>query len=465
MSEVVRVIEIPYCYHPDPVGGTEVYVEALARHLQARGIEVIVAAPGDGDAGYEHNGLRVRRYAVGPVEELRELYGEGDAQAAAEFARILDEERPDLVHLHAFTRGVSLRTVHEAKQRGIPVVFTYHTPTVSCQRGTLLRWGKEVCDGLLRPDLCTACALHGLGANRLAAHSLARMPSVVNGWMARAHLSGGIWTALRMRGLVELRHSAFRALMQEVDHIVVLAQWTRELLLRNGVPPDKLTLCRHGLFRPASSTHHSQLETINWKFGIRNCHSTVRIAFLGRLDPTKGPDLLVRAVQALPQAALELHLYGIVQGNSGGAYVERLRALAGDDSRIEFRPPVPPEGVVELLSTYDLVAVPSRVLETGPLVVLEAFAAGTPVLGSRLGGIAELVADGVNGILVEVDSLEGWREAIRRFVEDRTQIETLRRGIRAPRSMSEVAHEMLLVYQSVSTGCAAERRWQAAVQE
>jgi glycosyltransferase involved in cell wall biosynthesis len=249
-----------------------------------------------------------------------------------------------------------------------------------------------------------------------------------------------------MRGLVEQRHSAFRALMQEVDHIVVLAEWTRELLLRNGIPPDKLTLCRHGLLRPSSNTQHPQSGTINSKFGIRNCQSAVRIAFLGRLDPTKGPDLLVRAVRALPQAALELHLYGIVQGNAGGAYVERLRALAQDDKRIEFHPMVPPEGVVQLLSTYDLVAVPSRVLETGPLVVLEAFAAGTPVLGSRLGGIAELVTDGVNGILVEVDSVEGWKEAIGCLLEDRTRIQMLRRGIRPPRSIEEVADEMIEVY-------------------
>jgi glycosyltransferase involved in cell wall biosynthesis len=441
----VRVIEVPYCWYPDPMGGTEVYVEALAQELKARGIEVIVAAPGDEDGSYEYKGLRVRRYAVGPVRDLRELYGEGDAQAAAGFARILDEERPDLVHLHAFTRGVSLRMVRQAKRRKIPVVFTYHTPTVSCQRGTLLRWGKEVCDGLLKPDLCTACALHGLGANRLVAHLLAKIPSVVERWMARTYLSGGIWTALRMRGLVEQRHSAFRALMQEVDHIVVLAEWTRELLLRNGIPPDKLTLCRHGLPRPSSNTQHPQSETINSKFETRNCQSVVRIAFVGRLDPTKGPDLLVRAVRALPQAALELHLYGIVQGNSG-AYVERLRALAQDDKRIEFHPPVPPEGVVQLLSTYDLVAVPSRVLETGPLVVLEAFAAGTPILGSRLGGIAELVTDGVNGILVEVDSVEGWKEAIGCLLEDRTRIQMLRRGIRPPRSIEEVADEMIEVY-------------------
>jgi hypothetical protein len=75
------------------------------------------------------------------VNNLRELYGEGDQTAAREFAKILDEERPDVGHLHAFTRGVSLRMARKAKRRGVKVVFTYHTPTVSCQRGTLMHWG------------------------------------------------------------------------------------------------------------------------------------------------------------------------------------------------------------------------------------------------------------------------------------------------------------------------------------
>src|SRR5262245_39028159 len=141
----MRVVHVPFCYWPDPAGGTEVYVESLAREQLQQGLEVMVAAPGTEEQNYVHNGVKIRRFPVAQhVQDLRDLYGEGDAVGAEAFVQVLDVVQPDIVHLHAFTRGVSLRLARTAKQRGIPVVFSYHTPTVSCQRGTLLQWGAEV---------------------------------------------------------------------------------------------------------------------------------------------------------------------------------------------------------------------------------------------------------------------------------------------------------------------------------
>ena len=76
---------------------------------------------------------------------------------------------------------------------------------------------------------------------------------------------------------------------------------------------------------------------------------------------------------------------------------------------------VAPERVIGIMADYDLIAIPSRCLETGPLVALEAFAAGVPVLGANLGGIAELVRDGVDGILVAPDDPSAWAAAIARL--------------------------------------------------
>src|SRR5260370_677010 len=164
----MRVIQIPFCFYPDRVGGTEVYVEMLARELRARGLEVIVAAPGERSAVYEHGGLPVYRFAVTPrVADVRDLYGFGDERAAAQLGEILDRVRPDLVHMHAFTRGASLRSVREARARRVPVVFTYHTPTVSCPRGTLMRWGTGVCSGELDSDLWARCTLRAAFLGRL----------------------------------------------------------------------------------------------------------------------------------------------------------------------------------------------------------------------------------------------------------------------------------------------------------
>jgi glycosyltransferase involved in cell wall biosynthesis len=80
-------------------------------------------------------------------------------------------------------------------------------------------------------------------------------------------------------------------------------------------------------------------------------------------------------------------------------------------------------------------------------VVLEAFAAGVPVIGSRLGGIAELIRDGIDGMLVEAESVAAWTEAIRRLDEDRAMLERLRRGVRPPRTMDDVADDMMEVYR------------------
>ena len=434
----MKVVHIPFCFHPDPVGGTEVYVESLARETQTRGLSVVVAAPGSQSCRYEHRGLEVRRFAVPDrIDDLRELYGEGDAAAARELGKILDDECPDIVHLHAFTRGVSLRLMREAKARGIGVVFTYHTPTVSCQRGTLLRWGRDVCDGTLDRAACSECTLHGLGLAKIVSRMVGRIPPAVGHALGRAGASGGGWTALRMTALVEHRHAAVRALLEEVDEIVALCQWVHDLLVRNGVPARKIHLSRHGVPLPRPS----KAEPLPDSRPTR-----LRVAFLGRLDRTKGPDILIRAVGALPGLPVEADLYGVAQSGTGDGYVRELRRLAQGDSRIRLLPPIPHDRLGMVLSAYDFVAVPSRWLETGPLVVLEAFAAGVPIIGSRLGGIAELVRDGMDGILIEADSVGAWSATLQRFCDDRGLVEHLRRSIRHPRTMDDVADDMVALY-------------------
>lgn len=452
----MKLIHIPFCFHPDPVGGTEVYVESLAREQRRQGVDVIIAAPGNANQQYTHNGLRVLRYAVTQqVGNLRDLYGEGDPVAAAAFGRILDQECPDLVHLHAFTRGASLRIVREAKRRGLPVVFSYHTPTVSCLRGTLLRWGSEICDGVLEVNACAQCALHGHGLNRIGSVLAGSLPSGVGRALGVFRASGGAWTAARMTELVTLRHNAFRSLVSEVDHIVALCRWVKELLVRNNVPEDKITLSYQGLdpimqvplARPAHCTGKRPL----------------RIAFLGRLDTTKGAHILIEALKRRPALEVLLGVMGIAQGEAGRQYLRRLQSIADGDDRVKFCPPIPPFDVIERLSDYDLLAVPSQVLETGPRVVLEAFTAGIPVIGSNLGGIAELVRPGIDGLLLDPRSVEGWGEALEAICENRALLPTLRSGIQAPRNIRHVSDDMQFVYSRVLCSSTFERTSQMAM--
>jgi glycosyltransferase involved in cell wall biosynthesis len=438
------VLHVSFTFAPDPVGGTEIYVEALAHGLRSHGIESLIVAPSrqNRDEVYEHNGLRVRRFRSAPESKqmLRELYGDGDAEAAVGFERILDEEGPDAVHIHAFTRSVSILLIRAVKRRGLPVFFTYHTPTISCQRGTLMLWGEEACDGALRVRRCTSCFLESRGLPRSAANLLSRIPLPIASAVQRAGLSGGIWTAVRMPELVRARHAAFQALMREADGIVAPKQWVHDLLVRNGVPSCKITISQQGL-TCSEDTRQSRPDVAS---------TPLRVAFLGRADKMKGVDTLIKAVRATPELSIKVDLYGVTQGAGEDKYWTVLKSLAADDARIKFLVPVPHQQVVSLLRGYHLLAVPSRCLETGPLVVLESLAAGTPVIGSNLGGIAEWIRHEKNGLLVDVHDVQSWAAALCRCAEDRRLLESLRQGTKLPRSMKDVAQDMAQMYRRVS---------------
>jgi glycosyltransferase involved in cell wall biosynthesis len=435
----LRILHVPYSYYPDPPGGTEIYVEGLAEWQRTLGCDVAVAAPGERADRYERAGYPVWRFAVSKNLGLRELYGEGDLAAAEAFGAIMDSFHPDVVHLHAMTSAVSVALAAQISRRRVPFVFNFHTPTVSCIRGTLVRGGTEICDGLLDHGTCTACVLQGKGVSGTLASLLTRLPISASRAIGDAGFSGGLWTALRMPELVALRIQMFRRMMDQAERVVALCDWTRELLLLNDVPPAKVSLCRQG---------------INWdsreSAGGTNAKGQVplRFAFLGRLDSTKGVHVIVEAMRrGLPA---ELDLYCVRQGDPGNQYATQVRNLIGDDPRIRLLPPLSSASVVATLRNYDALLVPSQLLETGPLVVLEAFAAGTPVIGSGLGGIAELVTDEFDGLLIgSYSSPAAWTAAFERLCAKPELLGSLRSGIRPPRHSRQVALDMMPLYEAL----------------
>lgn len=434
----MKVIHVAFGFAPDPIGGTEVYVSQLARDLSELGLDNLIVAPAKTTHSYTIDKLRVRRFAFnGRPRDLREMYGLGDKKAAAEFARILTEEAPGLVHFHALTPAVSVQLISIVKAQKIPIVLTYHTPTVTCQRGTMLLWGSSFCDGRLDVVRCSGCTLHGLGVNVPIAKALSRMPVSIGSWLGERGLRGGVWTALRTTELIDIRHNTFRTIAANVDRFVAVCDWVRDILLVNDIPTDKIIVSRHG---------------INWTPVVANAQrrsAKIQIAFVGRLERTKGLHVLVSALKLLPDLEIQLDVFGIVQNKSQASYKQELQSSIGDDARISFLDPIASSEVVSRLSDYDFLAVPSQWLETGPLVVLEAFAAKIPVLGCNVGGVGELVRHEVDGLLVAPgsNSINAWTQTLRRVVEDRHLNARLKAGVRPPRRSMDVAHEMLELYK------------------
>jgi glycosyltransferase involved in cell wall biosynthesis len=444
----MKTLHVPFHFYPEPVGGTEVYALSLVQRLRRMGDQAEIAAPGRRQESYVHEDIQVHRFAVSEVEDVSALYGAGDEPAAEQFEQILRESGPDLVHLHGVSPAISLRLLRRTKRRGIPVILTVHIPGILCTRGTLLEHGKNVCDGKLNVSRCSQCALEAKRLPGYLARIAGKMPAAVGGLVAAIGPQAGWATALRMTRLQSLRQGVLRQFLAEVDHIVAVSEWLRQALLRNGVPEQNVTLCRHG----ATQTGLHAVPLYQPKL-----RSVKQIAYIGRLNEAKGAHVLIDALLRSPEIPVRLDIYGIVQEGSAERYDQRLRAKAKNDDRIRFLGPLPNHEVPDRLRDYDALAIPSVGLETGPLTVYDAFAAGIPVIGSRRGGIGELVADEIDGLLVEPGDVSAWARVLSRICYEGGLLERLRSGVAPPRTMEAVAVEMIGLYERLRANKAALR--------
>jgi glycosyltransferase involved in cell wall biosynthesis len=399
-------------YYPDTVGGTEAYVQMLGQDLQERGHEVTVAAPStaEEEETYTHDGLTVCRYPVSENPSQAEVTGQEPPEFLSVWAEWLDESRPDLVHMHSLTRGCSVHHAQAITQRNIPLFITVHLPEVTCPRGTMMRWGTTPCDGEIRPVRCGACVLQQEGLPRPLAWATSAASTTGVGQTA----SGSLGTALGRAPLIQRRKDALQAWMCSAEHVVVVAGWLKEVLVRNEIPNSHVTVSRHGL---SASMRATQQEAARRR-PPRTDEDPLRVGFVGRFTEVKGPHVLVKAVRRLPsEVDVEACLYGMAQSEQDRAYLSDMKQAAADEPRVQFCGPMTDENRVEAFATFDVLAVPSIWFETGPYTVLEAFAAEIPVLGSNHGGIAERVTEGSSGVLVPPGDVEAWTKALGRMCQ------------------------------------------------
>lgn len=438
----MRIVHVLGWYFPDSLGGTEVYVAALARHLRGHGHEVFVAAPNsdcDRDYGYRHEGGEVFRYSIPKRPTRREVQGRASTRGADRFHRWLERNKPDLVHCHSLVTGLGLEELERARALGARVIVTCHTPSLGfiCQRGTMMRWGMDLCDGLAEPVKCASCALVEGGLPQTVAKTVGGIPQSLS--QLGALIPGRLGTAVGMRDLI--RHNTHRQhrLLETVDAFVVLTQWAWNTVAANHGSERKLVLNRLGI-----DLNGVRKRNIERPIGV-----PVRLGYVGRFHATKGIFVLAEALSQLPRnLPFSLELRGPTISNEDRATQQKLEAMMGKDSRIRFAPAVEHKDVGRVLAEYDVLLCPSTWLEGGPTVAMEAQAVGTPVVGSRIGGLGEIVEDGVNGRLVPAGNAIALATAIAEVAEHPEMVERWRGRLPAPRTMNDVALDYLNLYEA-----------------
>jgi len=446
---VVSVLQASAWYPPVTWGGTEVYVSGLVRELRGQGVTSNIVAPlgPQQPDGYRFEDSMVRTYSVNAVPTRAEQRGDKVHDGFSRFREILTELQPDVYHQHSWSRGLGLAHLRLARELGLRTVLTVHVPGVTCMRGTMMRFGTEVCDGRIERFRCAACWSHSRGIPKPLALALAAVSSRTGSVAPDAMPQNRLTTALSAAAMVERLRTDVAAMSDYADRIVAVCQWLHDTLLLNGVPPEKLVLNRQGVdgqfvaaVADASSGGLSRPDDVEPRI--------FRLLYLGRWQPVKGLDVLVRAVKAVPpETPLELLIHGVGGGPEERDYEAKVRRIAGNDRRIRIAPPVSRPALAETFLQANALAVPSRWLETGPLVVLEAQAAGLPILGSRLGGIAELVREPDDGLLVEPDDVVAWTNAILQMVK--TSRPNAPRVPAKVRTMRSVAIDMSGLYREL----------------
>src|SRR5262249_6444413 len=145
---------------------------------------------------------------------------------------------------------------------------------------------------------------HGLP--RFLGRAASRIPDRVAAALALTHGPFRVLKGFEVPSLIEQSQNRLRTFLAKVDHVVAVCQWVHEMLERNGVPADKITLSRQGFAgaarRPARVTADPSRP--------------LSIAYFGRVDHSKGPDLLVSALSLIPEADVLLDIYAVRQPGS-----------------------------------------------------------------------------------------------------------------------------------------------------
>ena len=377
-------------------GGSETYHFAVGESLEAMGHDVAWFAMEDS----KNLPCRQSKYFVSaadyngktsPLKKAKDglslIYS---TEAKRKFEALLEDFGPDVIHLNLVHRQLtfSILDAPYLKEHKIPVVYTAHDYVPVCPACTMLDGNGDVCDDCLSGDY-SACA----------------RKRCVKGSRAKSMLAAEEARFLR-------RHGSYR----RIDRIIAPSEFMRSKLIEGGFPPEQVVHMQNFAKDEVLEIARDAEDRTDWE--------SPYLLFFGRLSKEKGVDVLVDAfARALPELPSNLRLVIAGDGPERPAIEERLADMAREDAaRIELVGFQAGEDMRKYAEGASLAIASSRWRENMPYSIVEAFAFGTPVVGTDIGGIPELVTEGGTGFLAEPGDAESLSEAIirgARLLQDR----------------------------------------------
>lgn len=312
-------------------GGEDSVVDAEIELLQSHGHGVATY--------FRHNDDVAQQTKLALVKDTH-----WSTRTTVDIARLVDDFRPDVIHVHNTFPLISPSLYWAAAQRGVPVVQTLHNFRLHCPQAMYLRDGK-VCEDCLG-HIPWRGVLHGC-------YRGSRAQTAVLASMVTLHRALGTWQT-------------------KVTRYIALNEFCRTKFIEGGLPAERVLVKPNFVDFPSP-------EAL-----ARN-----GFLFVGRLSAEKGVDVLVQAFATLAGAALR------VAGTGPEAHL--LQGVAG----LSALGALPGEQVRQQMAGASALVLPSIWYENFPRTLVEAFGCGLPVIASRIGALAELVTDGVTGLLFE----------------------------------------------------------------
>lgn len=371
-------------------GGDCIYMLNLEQLLKAHGHEVAVYS-----MQYPENEFSEwSKYWPKNMSKLDALVRPfGSHQVMEGFSRLVDDFRPDVVHLNNIHTQLSPVIAEIAHQRGIRVVWTLHDYKLLCPRYDCLQNGVKICE---------ECFMNKQSVLEHSCMKNSKLASII------AYYEAKKWSRKRLEFYT--------------DMFVCPSLFMADKMRQGGYDEKKvMSLCN---FIDIEKCRRSSYDKSDY------------YCYIGRLSNEKGTRALIEAANRLPYKLVVI---------GGGPLLEELKSIS--KGHIDFVGFKQWDDIKELVGKAKFSVIPSEWYENNPLSVIEAECLGTPVLGARIGGIPELIDEGKTGMTFESRNVEDLKDKIQAMWQAEFDYQTIALQSQERYSAENYYKELMKIYK------------------